>query len=218
MIANSTWTGSISLKGELQWPGIALGAPLSVRANTTCDAYGHNCTGVPFGVSTEWLRLFVEKDPAFDPYNYTHAEWDRALHASVQQYDSIIGTSDPDLTEFKSAGGKMITWHGMADQSIPFNQTVQYYNRVLGLDAEASNFYRFFAAPGVYHCSGGIGAQPTDPMAALVAWVEKGEIPQTLAANRTVNGTNWEHDLCLYPLASIYKGGDPALVSSYQCE
>ena len=218
IIANATWTGSVSAKGKLQWPGITPGTSLSARANTTCDDYGRNCTGLPFTVSTDWLRLFVEKDPTFDPYSYTHVEWDRAVHASVQQYESIIGTSDPDLSEFKSAGGKMITWHGTADQAIPFNHTVKYYDRVLGLDANINDFYRFYSAPGVEHCAGGLGAQPTDPLAELVAWVENGEVPQTLAANRAFNGTNWLRELCLYPLASIYKGGDPAVASSYQCE
>ncbi|KAG9203345.1 hypothetical protein G6514_002998 [Epicoccum nigrum] len=190
IIANATWAGSVSVKGQLQWPGI----------------------------TPDWLRLFVEKDPTFNPYSYTHAEWDRAVHASVQQYDSIIGTSDPDLSEFKSAGGKMITWHGTADQAIPFNHTVKYYDRVSSLDADITDFYRFYSAPGVEHCAGGLGAQPTDPLAELVAWVENGEVPQTLAANRTVNGTSWLRELCLYPLASIYKGGDPVVASSYQCE
>ena len=108
----------------------------------------------------------------------------------------------------------MIAWHGMADQSIPFNGTVNYNDRVLALDANATDFYRFYSAPSVEHCRGGAGAAPTDPLAQLVSWVENGEVPQTLSANRTVNGTSWKQELCLYPLLSVYKGGNPADASS----
>ncbi|KAF1927012.1 tannase and feruloyl esterase [Didymella exigua CBS 183.55] len=216
-IVRKTWRGATNAEGVLQFPGIAPGSPLGGIVGTTCDASGV-CTGKPFLITTDWHRLFIQKDPNFDPYNYTRAGWDASFHASVQQYTSIIGTSDPDLSEFKNSGGKMITWHGMADQLIPFNSTVHYYNRVLGLDVNTTDFYRFYSAPGVDHCRGGLGAAPTDPLAELVSWVEDGKAPQTLAANRTVNGTGWKKELCLFPLSSIYKGGDPAVASSYLCE
>lgn len=217
-IAKAAWEGPVSAKGEPQWPGINIGAPLVKLAGTKCDSNGKNCTGAPFAPSTDWLKNFVQRDSAFDPYSYTHEQWDAAFHASVQRYDSIIGTSDPDLSEFKDAGGKMITWQGMFDERVAFNSTVKYYESVLALDANATDFYRFYAAPGVEHCKEGVGAQPEDPLAELVNWVEGGVVPETLAANRTVDGEVWEQDLCLYPLSSIYKGGDPALAASYRCE
>ena len=36
-------------------------------------------------------------------------EYVRLFQASVQQYDSIVGTSDPDLSQSRDAGGKIIT-------------------------------------------------------------------------------------------------------------
>lgn len=219
-IVKATWKGATNSEGKLQWPGIAPGSSLSALAGTTCGSTGKNCQGAAFTVATEWHALFLQKDPTFDPYNYTQEGWDAAFHASVQQYTSIIGTSDAHLSEFKKRGGKMITGHGMADEAIPFNSTVNYYQRVLDLDANVTDFYRFFSAPGVGHCGGGVGAQTTltDMIASLVSWVEEGKAPQTLPAARTINGTVWEQDLCLYPLSSIYKGGDPASSSSFQCE
>lgn len=217
-IASATWTGATDAEGKSQWFGLAPGTLLSGTVGTVCDSDGGNCAGSPFSLTTDWHRLFIQKDPSFDSYSYNQAGWDAAFHASVQQYTSIIGTNDPDLSEFRSSGGKMITWHGMVDQVIPFNSTADYYNRVLGLDANATDFYRLYSAPGVDHCMGGAGAAPTDPLAALVSWVENGEVPQTLAATRTINGTTWKRNLCLYPLSSIYKGGDPADESSYKCE
>src|SRR5690242_6383150 len=172
-IVKLTWRGATSAEGKLQWPGLAPGSPLYALAGTTCNSTGRECVGAAFSVSTEWHALFLQKDPSFDPYNYTREGWDAAFHASVQQYNSIIGTSDNDLSEFKRLGGKMITGHGMADEAIPFNSTVKYYQRVLDLDANATDFYRLFSAPGVNHCGGGLGANPdlASILGALTLWV-----------------------------------------------
>jgi hypothetical protein len=45
-------------------------------------------------------------------------------------------------------------------------------------------FIRLFMAPGVGHCSGGMGPAPRNPLDALVAWVEQGRAPETLGAFR----------------------------------
>lgn len=60
--------------------------------------------------------------------------WDELIHKSVSQYSSVIGTDDPDLSGLRKAGGKLINWHGMADQAIPDNGSVDYYERVLASD------------------------------------------------------------------------------------
>ncbi|KAJ8117004.1 hypothetical protein OPT61_g1688 [Boeremia exigua] len=194
-IVKSIWKGATDAEGKAQWPILSPGSSLSAMAGTKCDSSGHNCTGAPFPVADEWHRLFVKKDPTFDPYNYTQAEWDAAFHASVQQYNSIIGTSDPDLSEFKRLGGKMITGHGLADEAIPFEGIVKYYERVLALDANATDFYRIYGAPGVGHCGGGLGATPVDHLAPLIAWVEEGKAPDEFAAVRIVNGSTWHQNL-----------------------
>ena len=64
----------------------------------------------PFPVSNDWVQLFLAKDPEYDVREMTEEEFFRLLHQSRQEYTSIIGTDDPDLSEFKAAGGKMITW------------------------------------------------------------------------------------------------------------
>lgn len=214
-IVQSIWEGAHDSEGKFQWYGLTPQAPLNGLANTTCS--NGTCSGVPFSISSDWHSVFLQRNDS-DPYSYTDAEWDAAFRLSRNKYTSIIGTSDPDLTGFKKSKGKMITWHGMADQLIAFNGTVDYYQRVLELDPSAREYYRFFSAPGVEHCGGGNGASPTDPLAQLVAWVEAGEAPETIAANRTMVGERWEQELCAWPLSSIYKGGDVRMASSFVCE
>ncbi|CBF87282.1 uncharacterized protein ANIA_11651 [Aspergillus nidulans FGSC A4] len=42
------------------------------------------------------------------------------------------------MSEFKARGGKMITWHGLADEAIPLGGMVEYYKQVLEMDAGAT--------------------------------------------------------------------------------
>src|SRR5206468_1840394 len=107
---------------------------------------------------------------------------------SKNQFASIISTNDPDLTDFRDAGGKMITWHGLADELIFPNGTFDYYKRVLDFDPNAADYYRFFPAPGVAHCRGGIGWYPGDSFQSLVDWVENDIVPGTLNGT-TLPGT-----------------------------
>lgn len=58
--------------------------------------------------------------------------------------------------------------HGLADQLIFPNGSANYYDRVLELDANARDFFRYFEAPGVEHCMGGPGAHPGKAFDALV--------------------------------------------------
>jgi hypothetical protein len=43
-----------------------------------------------------------------------HDDYDRLFHAGYQQFNSIVGTGDPDVSDFKAAGGKMLAYHGLA--------------------------------------------------------------------------------------------------------
>ena len=79
----------------------------------------------------------------------TNEEYFRVLHQSRNQYSSIIGTSDPDLSLFKARNGKLITWHGLGDQLIFPNGTEDYYKRVAEQVDDVQDFYRYFEAPGV---------------------------------------------------------------------
>ncbi|KAL0260561.1 hypothetical protein SLS55_004250 [Diplodia seriata] len=216
IIAQKTWEGVRTSNGNCSWYGLSPDAPLSGLANTSCS--GGDCIGAPFGVTEEWIKLWVKRgDPAFDIANMSHAEYDAIIHHSVNQYKSIISTDDPDLSEFKASGGKMITWHGLADELIAPQGTTDYYENVLGLDPAATDFYRYFRAPGVGHCDGGTGPVPTDALESLVAWVEGAIAPDTLPASVTAGNATRKLDLCAYPFVPAYKGGDMNEPSSYEC-
>jgi feruloyl esterase len=64
-----------------------------------------------------------------------------------------------------------------ADQSIPTKGTEHYYLEVTKLMPEVHDFYRYFQSPGLAHCSGGPGGQPTTAFDALRKWTENGTVP-----------------------------------------
>ncbi|KAM0719545.1 hypothetical protein Q7P37_003675 [Cladosporium fusiforme] len=225
-VAEVAWSGLVDPSGKRQWYGLNKDAELSGLAGTVAATKNTSAKGVPFDTSVDWIKWFVAKDPSFEITNMTNEEYFRILHQSRNQFASIMGTSDPDLSHFQSLGKKMITWHGLADTVIFPNGTEDYYKRVSEEIPDVHDFYRIFEAPGIGHCSGGVGAQPVGELEALVDWVEKGVAPEILyAVNTTLSGEEQGPDrvkpsrkICAWPKVQKYNGGDPAVAESFDCE
>ena len=223
-IADSTWRGPLSPFGEQLWPGYHQDAPLTglpgfSLAFTNCTSLNRSsCIPVPFLVGEEWITLFVEKDATFDVASLSPKQYTRIFHRSITEYQSIIGTANPDMSAFKAAGGKILSWQGMADQLVSPAGTANYYNEVLAQDSAAADFYRLFFVPGTYHCQAGLAPYPYDSLETLVRWVEQGEAPATLTAvNRTATGDGATRPLCPYPRIQVYVGGDGNSPASFSC-
>jgi len=123
----------------------------------------------------------------------------------------VIGTDDPDLTRFRDRGGKILIYHGLADQLIPAAGTVEYYKRVqerMGGPSKTVRFARLFLIPGVDHGFRGAGATPTGQMEALIRWVEEGHAPDKLIAERrdATGKVTRTRALFPYPQVAKYKG------------
>ncbi|KAI9035815.1 feruloyl esterase B precursor [Aspergillus affinis] len=207
----AAWSGS----GKEGWFGVNKDAdltticvPTACAANGTCYSSGADLTG-------NWFRYLVAKDPEFALNNMTQSEFFKNLHASTRQYSSMVSNTNPDLSEFKGSGGKLITWHGLADEVIPPRGSTKYFEEILKMDPKANDFYRLFEAPGVGHCYGGGGPVPNGALSQLMEWVEKGIAPETLHGTKGSNNT--ERDLCLYPRQQKFVGGDSRNASSFTC-
>ncbi|MEU7532189.1 tannase/feruloyl esterase family alpha/beta hydrolase [Saccharothrix sp. NPDC042600] len=217
-VVRKIWAGPTDTRGRNLWAGLPKGADFTWLAGTAVD--GNGTPSAPgFPVATAWVRTFLAKQPGFDTASTTYEQYAVLFRQSVREYDRIIGTSDPDLSGFRRAGGKLITFVGSDDQLIPPGGTLAYRERVerlMGGADRVNGFYRLFLAPGVEHCGGGGGAAPTNALGALVDWVERGKAPATLAA-ASADGTR-TRDLCAHPRVSRYTGhGDPANAANYRC-
>jgi Tannase and feruloyl esterase len=208
-VINTIWGGPRDADGEFLWYGLEREAPLQALNNS------FNGVGVPFFVALDWFRYFLLQDPTWDWRSMTYEQYLLLFQQSVLQYQAVIATDDPDLSGFRDAGGKVVFWHGTADPLIFFRGTVDYYGRLteaMGGANKTDRFARFFVAPGVGHCGGGVGAAPADLLDAVVRWVEQDEAPTQLAGQRTDAAGNvvLTRPVCQYPRVAKYKGHGPA--------
>jgi hypothetical protein len=195
------------------------GPPSGYGPNKGTDLASLATPGVPFFVADTWAKYFVKRDPQFDATKLDYRSFDKLLTESRRQFDDVIGTNDADLSAFAKAGGKLLSWHGQADNLVPTQAVVGYRERVENKTNRVDDFYRLFLLPGVAHCGAGDGPVPTADMGALVKWVEKGQAPATLAAAHTnADGTTVTRNVCAYPKVARYTGhGSPDAAVNFRC-
>lgn len=217
-IVQSIWQGPVDTLGNFLWYGILPGTNFSTLANTTTTS--GKTVPVSFQISDSWIRNFLYKDVDHPTNNISYSEFDRLFYQSLDEYSSVLETSNPDLSAFRAHGGKIITWQGLADNLIMPNGTMRYYDAVTNASTNVTDFYRLFFSPGVGHCGGGPGPVPVDDLGALVKWVEEGIAPDVLlaASPYPINGTERYQNLCPYPMVSKYNGsGNPDNADAYTC-
>ena len=215
---NKIWDGPPGPRaGQQLWFGNERGASLDVDDGP-----------IPVSFFTQFVPYWVMQNPAFDWHTITEKTFDQVFREAELKFRQSIGTDNPDLSAFNRHGGKMITFHGTADQVIPTRSTYNYYNLVekaQGSLGATQSFYRFFPYPGNGHC-GGTAFQTNAPLIdtttsgglfqALVNWVEHGVAPDTIIATNSTGGTR---PICKYPDTLHYNGTGPIFsASSFTCQ
>jgi hypothetical protein len=166
------YPGGESYGSELAWDKWLITDEVSgSMAGILADDY-LRYLGYPIGTPHSSLAAFTFTVPEFDRLT---PEGAKANALSL------------DLEEFWRAGGKLIIWHGWADQAIPPTGTLDYYERLwqhAGGLLETQQWARLFMIPTLYHCAGGYRLAEFDPFRELVAWVEHGTAPERIMANQ----------------------------------
>lgn len=180
-VIRQIWQGARGHDGRFLWYGMTRGTDLSAVAGTT----GSPLVGRPFGIALDWFRYFLLQDPQWDASTLTRAEFELLWNQSFEQYGTVIGTDDPDLSRFRDRGGKVIITHGLLDHQIPAQGSIDYYRRVrrqMGGKERTAEFARLFLMPGLDHGFRGGGPAPARErlMAAIISWVEEGKAPDVL--------------------------------------
>jgi hypothetical protein len=203
--------------GTLIWHGQPWGADMTALAATR----GNPLQPQAFTFTADWIKYWLLQNPQFDANSLTPELFAHFWDQSIEQYGIVIGTDNPDLSAFRDHGGKLVLWHGWADQLITTQGTIDYYKRVLrqmGGAEKTAQFLRLFLAPGIGHCGGGPGAMPSRQLDALVSWVEDGKAPATLPASKQTPSGPRTRILCQYPLVSKYKGkGNTDDAANFAC-
>ena len=173
----------------------------------------------PFAVGAQMYQFMLEKGANWD-YKTLNFDSDIAAIDKIEKGD--INARDPNLKAFFAHGGKMIQYHGWADQQIPSGSSVEYYQSVLntmGGIGKVKDNYRLFMVPGMGHCGGGDGPSSFDMLTALEQWVERGKAPDSIeAAHQTAGKVDRTRPLCPYPQVAVYKGiGSTDEAANFMC-
>lgn len=147
------------------------------------------------------------------PWDWRAFDFERDAVLAAERTGAILDATDPDLTAFRAAGGKLIVYHGWNDQVIFPESSIAYYEAVAkelapGRGADGiDDFMRLYMVPGMMHCRGGAGTDQFDLQALIERWVEGGEAPDRVEARRVVDGNvTRTRPLCPYPETAHYDG------------
>ncbi len=174
------YTGGEPYGSELGWAGLFIPNPGQSQSSLTF--YG---IGLSF---VQWLAgTTTHPQATLDSSMFTVANLKAAQAATAKTYDA----TDPDLSAFYKAGGKLIMWQGTADQYIPPAGTIAYRQALVDTMGVSTleKFYRLYMFPGVYHCGGGAGPSTFDLLSPLMNWAEKGIAPNVIIASTTSGGS-----------------------------
>lgn len=183
--ARKLYDGPRDDHGRRLYPG---GEPLGSEANwahwVTPTATGD--PAVAAGNATSALKYLLYPTPR-PSATLNDLHYDAATFREIAKQAGIYDASDPDLTAFRAAGGKLVLWHGWADPAISPYGTIAYYHALIermGGTAATQRFARLFMLPGVSHCGSGQGPDAIDALTATLNWVEKDVAPERLTATK----------------------------------
>ena len=186
------------------------------------------------GTELRWARLAGGPAPnelfldQFRYLVYPNVDWDWRTFdlerdaARAHEVNKDVLELNPNLAAFAKRGGKLLMYHGWADQQVAPGSSVEFYKTAVSLSpnpADAPSWIRLFMAPGMGHCAGGEGPNDFDAIAALERWVEQGTAPAQIIASHSSGGrVDRTRPLCPYPQVARYKGsGSIDEAASFTC-
>jgi hypothetical protein len=178
-------------------------------------------SGMPFlhAFADQYARFFVTRNPQVSWQNIDPekpGEW----QARLSELAGLLDMPKTDLSAFHKRGGKVLLVHGLADQIVPPQSSADYYERVVATMGRetVAQFLKFYEVPGTAHSGFGVSFNPAwDVLGALDAWATGGAAPSVIVTD-THFKPGRTRPLCEYPTYARYKGGDPDLAASFNCE
>jgi len=200
-------------KGEIVWTGFEPGGELQYG--------GLRSTTASPGGGLDSIRIL----------GYQNADWDWRMFdldrdlAMADEKAGFIDAHTYDLSAFKAHGGKLLLYHGWADQLIPPGNTINFYNGVLAKmetkpGAKQDDWMRLFMVPGMMHCQGGEGPDQFNKMGVIERWREAGTAPaQIVASHVSGAAVDRTRPLCPYPQVAVYSGvGSTNDANNFSCK
>lgn len=143
------------------------------------------------------------------------------LTARTQAVSALWDATTTDLGAFERRGGKIILQHGLADQAIPAQMSIDYYQRLLGRYGQPAldRFLKFYLVPGAAHAIENQFGGAYDALAVLDNWVVNNAAPGDLIITDVGTPTAGRtRPLCPYPTWPRHDGsGDINSAASFTC-
>jgi feruloyl esterase len=167
----------------------------------------------------QWVKYFVTRIDTFDTLTFDPLD-PGSYAARVTAVSNLTDATNPNLAPFFAHGGRLIMLHGLADEVISPNSTIDYYKQLIATVGQAAvdQNVRFYTVPGMGHGTGSF-IPNWDSLAALEGWVEGGLAPATGVAVDAVAGTYGRtRPLCQFPSWPKYRGsGSLDAAVNYSC-
>ncbi|OJJ98571.1 hypothetical protein ASPACDRAFT_122435 [Aspergillus aculeatus ATCC 16872] len=224
-LAKAFYKGLHNSKGERAYISFQIAAEMSdaeTEYDSSTSSWGLD---IP-STGGEYVARFVELVEADNLSNLDNVTYDTLvdwMNTAMVLYMDSLQTTVPDLTTFKSSGGKLLHFHGESDPSVPTASSVYYWQSVreamYGLArsstkdlTELAEWYQLYLIPGAAHC-GANDLQPNGPFPSMttlvetmIDWVENGEQPARLNASVSSGPYSGEvQRLCQFPKRPLWK-------------
>jgi feruloyl esterase len=188
----------MNAKGALVYPGYAMGSEGTWRLLSAANS------PAPTALSLGSYREVLHQDPNWDWRTF---DVNKDVPALDEKH-GYINAVNPDLSQFKARGGKLLTYHGWNDTGISPENSINYRQSVLAkMGPDQDNWYRLFMVPGMGHCQGGPGPNQFNLMGAMERWKESNTAPDEITASHVANNrVDMTRPLCPYPQVATYKG------------
>lgn len=159
----------------------------------------------------DFFRYWVFHDENWDWWKFN---WGSDIDTVNRVIAPVVNATDPDLSRFRSRGGKLIMFMGWNDPVGSAYDAIEYYDSVVALGAgkdttaklaDTQKFARLYVVPGMGHTAGGPGAthfsnatrdsappvedSRHDMGLALYEWVEQGKAPEELIGTHFSEGS-----------------------------
>lgn len=201
-----------SLNGVNNWTAYIFGTPSATSPFTTpAHPSGVPQFGIFFAEGTH--DNFITFTNLTQPVSYLDTDIsNQQTITAIQSLAPIIDAVDPDLTQYKNNGGKLIIYHGWNDPAVSPYAIIDYYKEVtktMNGKKNTADFARLFMVPGMLHCYANLGAGPGpntfNMLDSLENWVENGNAPDSVIATNPVTGMS--RPLCPYPEIAVLNDG-----------